>query len=47
MTHVLLLDLLFEIETPLSTAAALKSQFPNLLFFVTPLEVDGTLRFAL
>ncbi len=47
MTHVLLLDLWFEVETPMSTAAALKSQLPDLLFFVTPLEIDGTPQFAL
>ena len=47
MSHVLLLDLSFEIETPLAMAAALGGALPNLLFFVTPLEVDGRLRFAL
>ena len=47
MTHVLQLDLNFEIETPLQIAATLRGQLPNLLFFVTPLELDGRLQFAL
>ena len=47
MSHVLLIDLSRTIETPLSTAAALRTRLPNLLFFITPLEMEGTLQFAL
>ena len=47
MSHVLQLDLDFEIETPLSIAEALRSQLPNLLFFVTPMALDGRLQFGL
>ena len=47
MTHALLLDLSFDIESPLSTANALRGRLPNLLFFVTPLDVNGRLQFAL
>ncbi len=47
MSHVLLIDLSFEIESPLGLANALRGQLPNLLFFVAPLEVDGRLQFAL
>jgi len=47
MSHVLLIDLWAGAETPLSTADALRSQLPNLLFFVTPLDVDGRPQFAL
>ena len=47
MNHVLLIDTWPTAETPLSTAEALRSRLPNLLFFVTPLEVAGTRRFAL
>jgi hypothetical protein len=47
MSHALLLDLSFDIESPLSTANALRGRLPNLLFFVTPLDVNGRLQFAL
>ena len=47
MSHVLLIDSWRTIETPLSTADALRSRLPDLLFFVTPLEVAGALQFAL
>ena len=47
MSHVLLVDLSFETESPLGLANALRGQLPNLLFFVAPLEVDGRLQFAL
>jgi len=47
MSHVLLIDSWRTIETPLSTADALQSRLPDLLFFVTPLEVEGALQFAL
>ena len=47
MSHVLLIDSWRTIETPLSTADALRSRLPDLLFFVTPLEVEGALQFAL
>ena len=47
MNHVLFIDTWPTAETPLSTAEALLSRLPNLLFFVTPLEVAGTRRFAL
>ena len=47
MSHVLLVDLSFEIETPLAMVDLLGGELPNLLFFVTPLDVDGRLQFAL
>ena len=47
MSHVLLIDSWRTIETPLTTADALRSRLPNLLFFVTPLEVAGARQFAL
>ena len=47
MSHVLLIDLSRTMETPLSTIAALRTRLPDLLFFITPLEVEGTLQFAL
>ena len=47
MSHVLLIDLWPGARTPLSNAAALRGQLPNLLFFVTPLDVDGRPQFAL
>jgi len=47
MSHVLLIDSWRAIETPLTAADALRSRLPNLLFFVTPLEVAGALQFAL
>ena len=47
MSHVLLIEDYREIETPLTTAAELRIRLPNLLFFVTPLEVEGALQFAL
>ena len=47
MSHVLMINSWFEIETPLSTTDALRSRLPDLLFFVTPLEVEGALQFAL
>jgi hypothetical protein len=47
MTHVLMIDAWSTVETPLSTAEALRSRLPDLLFFVTPIEVDGTPQFAL
>ena len=47
MRYALLLDLSFDIESPLSTANALRGRLPNLLFFVTPLDVNGRLQFAL
>ena len=47
MTHVLFIDSWRTMETPLTTAEALRTRLPNLLFFVTPLEVEGTLQYAL
>ena len=47
MTHVLRIDSWRSMETPLSTKAALESRLPDLLFFITPVEVEGTLQFAL
>lgn len=47
MSHVLFVDSWRTIETPLSTADALRSRLPDLLFFVTPLEVAGALQYAL
>ena len=47
MSHALLVDSWFTVETPLSTADALRTRLPNLLFFVTPVEVDGARQFAL
>ena len=47
MSHVLLIDSWRTIETPLSTTDALRSRLPDLLFFITPLEVEGALQFAL
>lgn len=47
MTHVLRIDSWRSMETPLSTMAALRSRLPDLLFFITPVEVEETLQFAL
>jgi len=47
MSHVLLIDSWRTMETPVTTAEALRTRLPNLLFFVTPLEVAGVLQFAL
>ena len=47
MSHVLLIDSWRTIETPLSTADALRSRLPDLLFFITPVEVGGARQFAL
>jgi len=47
MSHVLFIDSWRTIETPITTADALRTRLPNLLFFVTPLEVAGDLQFAL
>ena len=47
MSHVLFVDSWRTIETPMTTAEALRTRLPNLLFFVSPLEVEGTLQFAL
>ena len=47
MSHALLVDSWFTMETPLTTADALRSRLPNLLFFVTPVEEDGARQFAL
>ena len=47
MSHALLIDSWFTMETPLTTADALRSRLPNLLFFVTPVDVDGARQFAL
>jgi len=47
MSHVLLIDSWRTMETPVTTAEALQTRIPNLLFFVTPLEVAGALQFAL
>jgi hypothetical protein len=47
MSHVLLIDSWRSIETPLTTADALRSRLPDLLFFVSPLEVEGARQFAL
>ena len=47
MSHVLLIDSWRTIETPLSTADALRSRLPDLLFFITPMEVEGARQFAL
>ncbi len=47
MSHVLYIDSWRTIETPMTTADALRSRLPNLLFFVTPIEVAGARQFAL
>ena len=47
MSHVLLIDAWRSIETPLTTADALRTRLPDLLFFVSPLEVEGARQFAL
>jgi hypothetical protein len=47
MSHVLMIDSWRTIETPVTTADALRSRLPNLLFFVTPIEVAGAPQFAL
>lgn len=46
MSHVLWIDSSRGIESALSTANALRGRLPNLLFFVVPLELDGTRQFA-
>ena len=47
MSHVLFVDSWRTIETPISTAEALRTRLPNLLFFVSPMEIDGDPQFAL
>ena len=47
MTHVLLIDFWSEIEDAWAIRDALRGRLPNLLFFVTPLDVNGRSRFAL
>ncbi len=47
MSHVLYIDSWRTMDTPVTTAEALRTRLPDLLFFVAPLEVDGTLQFAL
>ena len=47
MTHVLFYDSWRTMADALVIADALRGRLPNLLFFVTPLEVGGTLRFEL
>lgn len=47
MSHVLYIDSWRTMDTPVTTAEALRTRLPDLLFFVTPLDVDGTLQFAL
>jgi hypothetical protein len=46
MSHVLLIDSWRDEETAWSTADALRGRLPDLLFFVTPVEVDGAPQFA-
>jgi hypothetical protein len=47
MSHVLMIDSWRASETATATAEALKTRLPELVFFVTPLDVAGTLQFAL
>ena len=47
MSHVLMIDSWRASETATTTAEALKDRLPNLLFFVTPVDVAGTVQFAL
>ena len=47
MSHVVLVDVWREAETPLAWAAALREQMPDLLGFVTALSIDGERRYAL
>ena len=47
MTHVLFYDSWRTMADALAIADALRSRLPNLLFFVTPLNVDGTPQFEL
>jgi hypothetical protein len=47
MTHVLLIDFWSEIEDAWVIRDALRGRLPNLLFFVTPLDVNGRSQFAL
>ncbi len=47
MSHVLMVDSWRDEETAWSTAEALRSRLPNLIFFVTPVEVNEAPQFAL
>ena len=47
MTHVLFIDFWSEIEDAWAIRDALRGRLPNLLFFVTPLDVNGRSQFAL
>ncbi len=47
MSHVVLVDVWREAETPLAWAAALRERMPDLLGFVTALSIDGERRYAL
>ena len=47
MTHVLFIDFWSEIEDVWAIRDALRGRLPNLLFFVTPLDVNGRSQFAL
>lgn len=47
MSHVLFIDSWRTVETPMTTADALRSRLPNLLFFVAPIEVAGARQYAL
>lgn len=47
MSHVLFLDSWGTMAEALPVTDALQRRLPNLLFFVTPLDVDGALEFAL
>jgi hypothetical protein len=47
ITHVLAVDAWRTLETALNTADALRDRLPDLLFFVTLIEVDGSDQYAL
>ena len=47
MTHVLFIDSWSEIGDAWAIRDALRGRLPNLLFFVTPLDVDGRSQFVL
>ena len=47
MSHVLLIDSRRSMADAVARADALQDGVPSLLFFVTPLDVDGTLHFEL
>ena len=47
MSHVLVIDYWPTLGDAVAITEALQSRLPNLIFFVTPLDVDGTLRYEL